>query len=73
MKLDAEKFDQVIGSGKPEKIWGARAIAAYLGLSEDTIRRWAIDPDIPIYAPRSGTYLAFRPELDAWLRQKPAA
>lgn len=69
-QLTTEKFDTMIA--KPDKLWGAPAIACALGVSEDTVRRWAIEPDVPIYAPRRGTYFAVRSELQAWLRQKPS-
>ena len=54
---------------KPEKLWGAPAIAAALGVSIDTVREWARDPAIPIYKPKG--YFARRSELDAWLSKKP--
>lgn len=70
-RLTTEKFDTTFA--KPDKLWGAPAIARALGVSEDTVRRWAADPDVPIYAPRRGTYFAFRSEIQTWLRRKPGA
>ncbi|MCJ8053879.1 hypothetical protein GB928_018645 [Shinella curvata] len=54
---------------KPEKLWGAPAIAVALGVSEDTVREWAKDPEVPIYRPKG--YFARRSELEIWLRRKP--
>lgn len=52
------------------KIWGASAIAGYLGVSVDTVYRLAQEPDCPITRP-SGRYFAYQRELNAWLRTKP--
>jgi len=57
----------------PSKLWGAETIARYLGVSPDSVRAWAREPGTPIYQPRGRTYFADRRELDAWLRNKPAA
>lgn len=68
--LDRWRFDAAVAAG-PEKLWGACAIAAVLGVSEDTVRRWHSDPanDVPISAP-GGRLFAFRSELLAWLRRR---
>lgn len=67
--LDPRRFDALIGGA--EKIWGLASIARTLGVSESTVRRWAVDPEIPIYKPRGvGTYFAQRSELCAWLKEK---
>ena len=50
-----------------ERLWGAKAIARFAGVSETTIVRWAKEPGSPISKPR-GRYLAMRSELDRWLR-----
>lgn len=63
-------FDGMVS--KPEKVWGAPAIARLLGVSVDTVYRLSDDEDCPIYRP-SGRYFAFRGELMAWLRTKRAA
>lgn len=67
-EITPNHFDR-IASAKPEKLWGAPAIAAALGISVDTVREWARDPSVPIYRPRG--YFARRTELEAWLRTKP--
>lgn len=68
VELTAKRFDDSFA--RPvNKIWGLRAIAAALGVSVDTARKWARDPDVPIYRPKG--YFAFRNELEAWLRSKP--
>lgn len=73
LPLTAERFDEVMqvadrhGLGRP--IWGLPHIARMLGVSVDTVRRWALDPDIPIYRPKgSKSYFAFKSELLEWLR-----
>lgn len=68
--LTPAAFDTVTGVRKPEKLWGAPAIAKALGLSVDAVYSLARRPDSPIYRP-SGRYFARRSELDAWLRTKP--
>lgn len=62
------RFDAILG--KPEKLWGARAIAAALGVSVDTVVSLSRSADCPIYRP-SGRYFALRGELERWLRTKP--
>lgn len=57
---------------KPEKLWGAPAIAAALGVSTDTVARLARTEGCPIFMP-GGRYFAMRGELERWLRTKPAA
>lgn len=52
-----------------EKLWGLRSISRALGLSVDTTRRLASEPDVPIYRP-GGRYFAVRSELNGWLRTK---
>lgn len=68
--LDRWRFDATV-DGPEKKLWGARAIAATLGVSEHTVRRWHDDPanDVPISAP-GGRLFAFRSELLAWLRSR---
>ena len=59
---------------KPERLLGAPAIAQALGVSEEVIPRLARTPGVPIYMPPGlNRYVAFRSELDAWMRTKPAA
>lgn len=69
--ITPERFDRLLVA--PERLWGAKSIAAVLGVSEGTVRRWARDPDVPVYSPRRGRYFARRSELETWLRSKPAS
>lgn len=64
--LTPERFDSVLVS-KPEKIWGAPAIAKALGVSVDTVYRWSSRDDTPIHL-RAGRYFALRSEIEIWLR-----
>lgn len=66
--LTTETLDSIL-QPPPRKIWGAPAIARFLGVSVDTVYALAKDPDCPVYKP-SG-YFAYRYELEAWLRRKP--
>lgn len=50
-----------------ERLWGAKAIARFAGVSEATVFRWARLPGAPIHKPR-GRYMAMRSELDRWLK-----
>lgn len=52
-----------------DAIWGARAIAKFLGLSESRTYELADDEKCPIYRP-SGRYFALKSELLQWLRTK---
>ena len=65
--LGPAQFD-AITSG-PQKLWGLEEIARALGVSVETVRRWAHLDDVPIYKP-AGRYFAVRSELNAWLRRK---
>lgn len=66
MDQPTETVDRIVVS-KPEKIWGAPAIAQALGLSVATIYRLADAGECPIYRP-GGRYFAYRSELENWLR-----
>lgn len=67
--LDRWRADQVLEPNRP--IWGLRAIAKFLCLSEDTVRRMAKKPEVPISRPEGGgTYFAFRSDLIDWLKRK---
>lgn len=72
--LDAASFDALTRPlKKAERLMGASAIARAIGVSEDTVRRLAHEPGVPIYRPPGlGRYVAYRSELEAWLRTKPA-
>jgi hypothetical protein len=54
---------------KQEALWGAKAIATFLGTTVDRVYRWAEDPTVPIHK-RGGTYFALKSELWAWLRSE---
>lgn len=56
----------------PERLWGAKVIAEYIGTSVDMVYSLAKRGDCPIYRP-SGRYYARRSELDSWLKTKPKA
>lgn len=64
--LTPERLDSIL-SPKPEKLWGAPAIARALGVSVDTVYRWANRDDVPIYKPKGASYFALRSELTRWL------
>jgi hypothetical protein len=66
-QITADRFDAL--TCKPQKLWGAPAIAAALGVSVATVYRLARRPDCPIYQP-DGRYYASRHELDLWLHTK---
>ena len=68
--LNPDRFDAALG--KPEKLWGAPAIATALGVSVDKVRALATNPAVPIYKPKGCGYFAIRSELESWLRSKPA-
>lgn len=74
-KITPPLFDAMVHpKPKPERLIGAPAIAKALGMSEDTVIRLAATEGVPIYKPPGlGRYYAFRSELEAWLRTKPAA
>lgn len=66
--LTPEHLDRIL-IGRPEKLWGAPAIAQALGVSVATVYRFASHTDCPITRP-GGRYFAYRHELDRWLRTK---
>lgn len=65
--LDPWRADEVLAPER--KLWGAETIAAFLGVSADTVYDLAKTPDVPIYKP-GGRYFAFKSELLLWLRTK---
>ena len=72
--LDHWRFDAEFDRPVKGKMWGLPSIAAFLGVSVDTARRWAQEPAVPIYQPRgTKAYCAFQSELREWLRTKPGA
>lgn len=54
-----------------DALWGAKAIAHFIGASVDYVYGLAADPTAPVYKP-SGRYYATRTELTRWLRSKPS-
>ncbi|TJZ93856.1 DNA-binding protein [Paracoccus gahaiensis] len=70
--IDRWRLDALLEAPVKGKLWGLPQIAAFLGVSVDTARRWARLPDVPIYRPPGTTsYCAFQSELRSWLRSKP--
>lgn len=65
--LDRFRLDAILEGDR--KLWGLDQIAAALGVSRDTARKWANDPatGCPIKRP-AGQYFAFRSDLIAWLK-----
>ena len=51
-------------------LWGAKAIANFMGRSVDTVYNLADDPQAPVYKP-GGRYCAMKSELMVWLKTKP--
>jgi hypothetical protein len=66
--ITAPIFDALVR--KPERLWGAKAIARVIGCSVDTVASLARRPETPIYQP-GGRYYALRSELERWLKTKP--
>ncbi|MFC0198874.1 MerR family transcriptional regulator [Paracoccus rhizosphaerae] len=70
--LDAWRLDAILEPEVRGKLWGLPSIASFLGVSENTARRWARKREIPIYQPPGTTsYCAFQNELRQWQRSKP--
>jgi|GEM_PF-3096004 len=67
--LDRWRVDAVLEPNRA--LWGLTEIAACLGVSVDTARRWAKDPrnDLPVSKPM-GRWFAERNQLLAWRRQQ---
>src|ERR1051326_7027499 len=52
-----------------------KEIAAYLGRGVRTVQRWEQELGLPVRRPRGksrSAVIAFKPELDQWLRRAPA-
>lgn len=74
--LSPEGIDRILDTvarSRPEKLWRRPAIAAALGVSEDTVSSWAKIPGVPIFEPLPGIYFARRSEIERWLRTKQTA
>lgn len=67
--LTPKATDEILAGER--KLWGASAIAAFLGISVDKVYTLAKNPVVPVYKPEGGGYFAFKSELMAWLRTKP--
>lgn len=73
--LTAERLDQMFPT-KPrparksslaiESLWGAQAIADFMGVSDDFVRKLAKDGLAPIRL-RGGRYFSTKTEITAWL------
>lgn len=57
----------------PDRLDGWKAIAAYLGKDERTVRRWEKDFGLPVHrvGSRGASVYAFRGALDAWIFASP--
>ena len=67
--LDRWRADEVLDQGRP--LWGLTEISGCLGVSVDTARRWAKNPDFKLPVSRlGGRWYADRRELLAWRRSK---
>ena len=67
--LDRFRADDIL---EPDAdLWGMKAIGRCLGVSEDTVRRWALDPAsrLPVSKPM-GRWFGRKRELLAWLRTR---
>jgi hypothetical protein len=53
-----------------DHLWGAKAIAAFIGRSVDVVYELADDETAPVHKP-GGRYYAAKSELRCWLRTKP--
>ena len=49
---------------------GWKSIALHLGVSEITAKRWR-RAGLPVHKPAGRSVLAFREELNAWIRRRP--
>ncbi|WP_081994700.1 AlpA family transcriptional regulator [Paracoccus sp. PAMC 22219] len=69
--IDRWRLDALLETPVKGKLWGLPSIAAFLGVSQDTARRWARHPEVPIYQPPgTRSYCAFQSELRSWQRSK---
>ena len=70
--LDRRRLDEILDAPPVRgKLWGLPSIAQCLGVSKATARRWAREPEVPIYQPPgTKTYCAFESELRQWQRSK---
>lgn len=65
--MGPSEFDALTRRSRPEDLWGLPAIAAALSVSDDTVRRWAGNPELEIPVRRcGGRWFARRSELIAW-------
>lgn len=67
--LDRWRADEVLEPSRP--LWGLTEIAGCLGVSVDTARRWAKNPDYSLPVRRlGGRWFADRRDLMAWRRAR---
>lgn len=57
------------GTERNETLWGYAEVAAYMGVSPSTVRRWAGERRLPVV--KVGTLNRFRPEdIRAWVASR---
>ena len=59
--------------GEPDRLEGWKQVAAYLGKSERTVRRWQQEEGLPIHRhvhQQRGSVWAYPNEVDAWLNER---
>jgi len=75
LALTAPERDGIGDSARGSRLLSWKEIAAYLGRSEKTVRRWETERGLPTHrapgAGRTGVY-AFAAELDEWLKSRRA-
>lgn len=64
-----EQVFQEIEDWRNGKLWGAKVIADFAGVSDKTITRWAELPDCPITIV-NGRYFVLRADLILWMTSK---
>jgi len=57
---------EVVQSFGRRTLTGWKALAQYLGVSIDTLRRWKAEAGLPVHK-RGGYVFAFPEEIDAWI------
>lgn len=74
-KLTPELYDKMMAhigtypkrsSLATESLWGAAAIAKFMGVSDDFVRKLALRDDAPIRT-KAGRYFCTRTEIVVWL------
>src|SRR5690348_2209744 len=60
----------------PDRLDSWKQIAAYLGKSERTVRRWQLTEDMPVHRhihQQRGSVWAYQSELDEWVAKRRVA